>query len=196
MGLVRSSLLLLILLPIVFHGSDVVYAYPTEVCGYIDRIVDGDTVWIVVEEMERGIPGVSVGDLVKVRLADINAPELGTPEGEEASDALYRLVSSIGWDVCLDVDDQGIFDPYGRVVAILYLVSDDGLVNVNAYMVREGYAVYKDYPNEFGREDILGEDVAELPEPRDGADLTIYIVFLLAVVLLLLARRRVFMARR
>ena len=192
----RSSIPFLLLLSIIFTGPQAVYAYPTEVCGYIDRIVDGDTVWIVVEEMEREIPGVSVGDLIKVRLADINAPELGTPEGEEASDALYRLVSSIGWDACLDIDDQGVFDPYGRVVAILYLVSEDGLVNVNAYMVREGYAVYKDYPNEFGREDILGGDTAEVPEPRDGDDLTIYIFFLLAVVLLLLARRRVFLQRR
>ncbi len=192
----RSSIPFLLLLSIIFTDPQAVYAYPTEVCGYIDRIVDGDTVWIVVEEMEREIPGVSVGDLIKVRLADINAPELGTPEGEEASDALYRLVSSIGWDACLDIDDQGVFDPYGRVVAILYLVSEDGLVNVNAYMVREGYAVYKDYPNEFGREDILGGDTAEVPEPRDGDDLTIYIIFLLAVVLLLLARRRVFLPRR
>lgn len=185
--------LLLIILSIL--GGQGVYAYPTEVCGYIDRVVDGDTVWIVVEEVDREFPGISVGDLIKVRLADINAPELGTPEGEEASDALYRLVSSLGWDACLDVDDEGVYDPYGRVVAILYLVSGEELINVNAYMVREGYAVYRDYPNEFGREDILGGDAPEIPEQGGGGDLTIYIFFLMAVAILLLARRRVLRAR-
>jgi len=83
-------------------------------------------------------------------LADIDAPELGTPEGEVARDALSYLISTYGTRVYLDVDDIYVMDRYNRIVAVAYLrYNSTHVLNVNERLVENGYAVIKDYYNEF-----------------------------------------------
>jgi endonuclease YncB( thermonuclease family) len=105
-----------------------------DVIAVVKRVVDGDT-----------FDAFPVG---RVRLADIDAPELGTAEGEASRIALERLI--LGKTVYLDVDDLYIIDKYNRVVAVAYIrYNDTHLLNVNKWLVDNGYARVVDYPNEF-----------------------------------------------
>jgi len=113
-----------------------VYANPFEVdvtCS-VYRVVDGDT-----------FDCFPVG---RVRLADIDAPELGTAEGNAAKDALTTLI--LNKKVYLDVDDIYVMDKYNRVVAVAYIrYNSTHLLNVNKWLTDNGYAVISDYYNEF-----------------------------------------------
>jgi endonuclease YncB( thermonuclease family) len=105
-----------------------------DVTAVVKRVIDGDT-----------FDAFPVG---RVRLADIDAPELGTAEGEASRIALERLI--LGKTIYLDVDDLYIIDRYNRVVAIAYIrYNDTHLLNVNKWLVDNGYARVVDHPNEF-----------------------------------------------
>lgn len=96
-------------------------------CKVID-VSDGDTFTCFTDEDE----------LIKVRLGEIDAPELNQPFGDKSKQSLYRLISSEM--VKLDVQDT---DSYGRSVARVKRV--DG-VDVNAELVRSGAAwVYPEH---------------------------------------------------
>ena len=106
-----------------------------EHCGVVTRVVDGDTFYV------SGLPE-------RVRLADVNAPELSTAEGQRAKAALEALL--LGRRVCLDIDDLYKTDRYGRFIAVAYLdYNETHWLNVNQWLVERGYAEYRDYPNEF-----------------------------------------------
>ncbi len=109
------------------------------------RVVDGDTIVVM------GVEGFNEGEEFRVRFADINAPELSTPEGKVSKDYLEGILRDK--DVLLlDVDDKYIYDRYGRVVAVVYIIEGDDsyrLMNLNEHLVREGYAAYNDYDNTF-----------------------------------------------
>jgi endonuclease YncB( thermonuclease family) len=90
-------------------------------CKVID-VSDGDTFTCFTDENEQ----------VKVRLAEIDAPEMNQPYGDRSKQSLYRLISSEM--VRLDVQDT---DSYGRTVARVKRV--DG-VDVNAEQIRLGAA--------------------------------------------------------
>jgi micrococcal nuclease len=97
-------------------------------CGRTDRVlevVDGDTF--------KTAAGISV------RLLGINAPEINDPGGDVAKHVLTWMI--LGKDVRMqkDITDR---DDYGRLLR--YVFVDD--VNVNAEMVRLGYAELRFYP--------------------------------------------------
>jgi len=107
-----------------------------DVCGDIYYVVDGDT--------------FDVFPVGRVRLADIDAPELGTLEGQMARQVLQNLVSIYGSRVYLDVDNIYVMDRYNRIVAVAYLrYNSTHVLNVNKWLVDNGYVVIKDYNNEF-----------------------------------------------
>lgn len=148
----RLAVLTLILLLILFlhvwavswEGS----SYGLEVYGTVIKVIDGDTIYVRVLEVYKGRYLYFNGTTIRVRLADINAPELGTPEGEEAKRALTALV--YGRSVYLDIDDLYVNDRYGRVVAVVYMpVNSTHLLNINLWLVVNGYAEVRDYQNEF-----------------------------------------------
>ncbi|MEM4889306.1 MAG: thermonuclease family protein [Thermosphaera sp.] len=106
----------------------------------VTRVVDGDTFHIT--------PPVKVGGAYRtvVRLADISAPESSTPQGGQARDALIGLLAQHGNVVYLDIDKASGVDQYGRIIAVAYVrVSETHLLNVNKWMVENGYAVVNDY---------------------------------------------------
>lgn len=90
-------------------------------CKVID-VSDGDTFTCFTEENEQ----------IKVRLGEIDAPEIGQPYGSSSKQSLSALISSEM--VKLDVQDT---DSYGRTVARIKRM--DGL-DVNAQQIKVGAA--------------------------------------------------------
>jgi len=94
--------------------------------GKVVHIADGDTLTVLVDHEQ-----------VKVRLAEIDAPESHQDYGQRAKQALGNPVFSK--DVSVDYDRK---DRYGRTIGRVHL----GDLDVNAEMVRSGYAwVYRQY---------------------------------------------------
>lgn len=119
-----------------------------EALAIVTRVVDGDTFDATVIAIYKDMFSSINGSGVRVRLADINAPELGTPEGEASKDALRDLLE--GREVYLDIDDLYVYDRYGRIVAVAYLpINATHALNINLWLVRSGYASITNYPNEF-----------------------------------------------
>jgi endonuclease YncB( thermonuclease family) len=87
------------------------------------RIIDGDTIEI------RG------GETV--RLLGIDTPELGESYANEAKWALYEWVAHK--PLLLEIDEQER-DVYNRLLAHIYVETEDGWVLVNAELVRAGLA--------------------------------------------------------
>jgi endonuclease YncB( thermonuclease family) len=118
-----------------------VYAYPGEMNGTVTQIVDGDTFYFVALN----------GTKYTIRMADVNASEIGQTGYVEAKAALDSMI--YGKTVYLDVDDLYIWDNRGtgsRVVAIPYIDHNSThFLNVNEAMFQGGYVEKKDYRNEF-----------------------------------------------
>ena len=112
---------------------------PAEASGVVCNVVDGDTVDVECEG--------------RVRLADIDCPEMDTPNGPNAKEYATRYL--LGKTVYLDIDDQRKTDPYGRLVAVLYLKQPDGsFENFNKKLVEAGQAcIYDHKENEFSPAD-------------------------------------------
>lgn len=98
--------------------------------GEVVEVTDGDTIGVLTEARQ----------LVKVRLASIDAPEKGMPFGQAAKTALSALI--FGKLVTVSEDTH---DKYGRLIGI---VTQEN-VNINEQMIKLGYAwPYCDTPNE------------------------------------------------
>lgn len=113
---------------------DIMYTYTATVA----KIVDGDSVWLVVDVGYR----MTYKD--NFRLIRINTPELRSRDAEvkaaayAAKDRLRELIP-VGAEVLIRTAKSG---KYGRWLAEIYV--DDGygeLVNINDIMVEEGHAV-------------------------------------------------------
>jgi endonuclease YncB( thermonuclease family) len=125
------------------------YALEVDAKAIVVKVVDGDTIRVRVVQVCSVDLADEVGEYVgRVRLADINAPELDTLEGKIARNALQNLLPP-GTIVYLDIDDIYVFDKYGRLVAVVMVVEGDRLLVVNRWLLEKGYAVARDYPNEF-----------------------------------------------
>jgi micrococcal nuclease len=102
--------------------------------AHVEYVYDGDTITV---DAELGF-GVSKEE--KLRLARIDAPELRgeeRPQGLITRDALRELID--GKDIIFTDEGKG---KYGRVIAEVYI---DDTLNVSDWLVRNGYAVYKEY---------------------------------------------------
>ena len=92
----------------------------------IKKIIDGDTVHVFYE-----------GEIYKIRLLEIDAPERNQPYGKDSTGYLKSLLN----EGSVDVDISGT-DRYGRKLGRLYWKGRD----INRSMVLAGYAwVYDDY---------------------------------------------------
>jgi endonuclease YncB( thermonuclease family) len=95
-------------------------AEPRALNGRVVGITDGDTLTLLVDRRQ-----------VRVRLAQIDAPESDQPYGKKAKAALSAL--AFGRQAHVEVVD---IDRYGRTVGEVFV---DG-IDVNREMVREGHA--------------------------------------------------------
>jgi len=114
--------------------------------GSLNRVIDGDTVDIVVED-----------EVVRVRLIGIDTPETVDPRkevqcfGVEASNYLAQLLE--GKQVTLEHDvTQGEVDRYGRELG--YLILEDG-TNVGEKMLREGFAYEYTYDDVYAHQNLF-----------------------------------------
>lgn len=90
--------------------------------GMVVRVKDGDS--LLIKRLNRD-------HINEIRMAGIDAPEYGQPWGNEATDAMRKLV--LGKRVTVEVTDK---DRYDRLVAKVW---QDGLY-INAEMTRAGHA--------------------------------------------------------
>ncbi len=135
----KTCLLLALLFLAMFPA--VSFAHPGELNGTVTGVVDGDTFRILAEN----------GTRYAIRMADVNASELGQVGYDEAKSFLNSLIN--GKPVYLDVDNLYTWDNKGqgnRIVAIAYVVfNSTHFLNVNEAMFQGGYVEKKDYSNEF-----------------------------------------------
>lgn len=96
--------------------------------GRITRVLDGDTIEAQLD----------VGSKVRIRLAEMNAPELPTSEGYRAKNYLWTI--SWGKNVTIICSAK---DKYGRFIADVYLNG----VSLSSIMIQKGYAKYVHYYN-------------------------------------------------
>jgi len=97
--------------------------------GRVVKVYDGDTVTI---ETTRG-------DKVRIRLADIDAPELKQRHGIESRDALKKLLADDAGAVTVK---YRALDKYGRALGTITLDDKtlDDKSTVNDALVRDGHA--------------------------------------------------------
>jgi endonuclease YncB( thermonuclease family) len=120
------SVLRLLLAPVLL----LLFSFPAlaaELRGEVVGISDGDTLTLLTPERRQ----------VRIRLAEIDAPESRQPWGSRAQQALSALVFRKA--VMVAVQDT---DRYGRTVGTVWV----GRLNANAEMIRQGHAwVYRQY---------------------------------------------------
>jgi len=99
----------------------------------ISKITDGDTVKLSADL------GFGISAKITVRCLGINAPELATPEGKTARNALNAKLPPGTVCTITTVKDPSLSkEKYGRYLATFTLA--DG-TNVNDWLVKSGYAV-------------------------------------------------------
>lgn len=90
-------------------------------------VTDADTIIVIIDL------GLDVSKREKIRLANIDAFEKGTPKGIEARAYLSRLLS--GKEILLVTSDD-TREKYGRLLAIVYLKGED----INQLLIEKGFA--------------------------------------------------------
>jgi len=112
----------------------------TELAYKVSRVIDGDTVDIIVNNQ-----------VLRIRLIGVDTPETVDPRkpvqfyGKEASNFLTNLLK--GEEVYLEYEDNAKpeYDKYNRLLAYLYRAPDGLFVNLE--IVRQGYGhAYTKYP--------------------------------------------------
>ena len=120
---------------------------PDEAYGRVSKVVDGDTLDVTLQDYNSS--QVSE-DVIRIRLADIDTPEVRGPKPCEAGKnaSAYTRTWLQSSYIFLDLDDKTGKDPYGRWVAVVYL-SEDGKPgrNFNKQLVDAGHAIIEDFKN-------------------------------------------------
>lgn len=139
MSLKVCMLFLVCLLSLNTLGASVAYTVRINLEGVVSQVIDGDTFYLV------------SGD--RVRLADINTPEIGEPGYDNAKDYTYGLVN--GQTVYLDVDDVSRIDSHSRLVCVVYVdYNATHYLNLNKALLVSGLAEVWDHTNnEFDPDD-------------------------------------------
>lgn len=166
-----------------------------EAYGTVTKVVDGDTFDVTIE---KASPKVSYA-VERIRLADIDSPEMDSDEGIAARDFTYAVL--MNKRVYLDIDDYSSNgrDSYGRLICLAYLAGVYGqpisTPNFNRLLVDSGHARLDNFTNnEFdpgnwrsvkslpssgdsdGEESSLGEDLKRniteeiIPEVQQSAE--------------------------
>ena len=94
---------------------------PSTIYAKVTKIIDGDTIHLIHKKYGK----------IKVRLAEIDTPEMDQPYGEEAAVILKNMI--LNKTVKLK---KLAVDRYKRVVGTIYL---NGL-EINLFLVRNGFA--------------------------------------------------------
>ena len=144
--LLAFSLLIQMLAP--GHGS------VSEAYGVVTNIVDGDTFDVTIEKADSRI----FSSVERIRLADVNSPEMNTSTGPAAKDFTFAVL--MNKRVYLDIDDLSGSgrDAYGRLICVAYLTGIYGQPmtspSFNRMIVESGHARLENSTNnEFDPDD-------------------------------------------
>ena len=159
---ILALLLLASLMPILAAAA------PDEASGTVTNVVDGDTFDLRIDKTDPRI----LYEIERVRLADVDSPEMSTPEGPLAK--AYTAEILLGQKVWLDIDDRSKDgrDPYERLLAVVYLEdlneTTNGTINIthpfNRLLVDAGHAIVKDFTNNEFDPATWWEE--EIPQPE------------------------------
>jgi micrococcal nuclease len=141
MRIIIPILALVLLLPPLAAGA------PDEAYGRVSKVVDGDTIDVTLEDYNSS---QVAEDVIRIRFADIDTPEVRGPKACEAGKdaSAYTRTWLLSNYVFLDLDDKTGKDPYGRWVAVVYLAEDGGPGrNFNKMLVDSGHAVIENFRN-------------------------------------------------
>ena len=98
-----------------------------KIVGTVTRVSDGDTIWVT-----------DAAGKHKVGLVNIDAPESDQPFGKESlqflNDLVYEREVEVHW---------AEKDRHGRLLGIVYLKHEKGVVDVNLTMVKNGFARHR-----------------------------------------------------
>ncbi|MDM7274779.1 MAG: thermonuclease family protein [Thermoprotei archaeon] len=173
-------------------------AHAFEALVEVTRVIDGDTFEAYVLKVYKGEFSDFKGKSVKIRMADINAPELGTVEGETSKIFLSNLLQKA--QVYIDIDDLYVYDKYKRVVAVVYKPENSThAININMLLANKGMADIVDYKNEFNPQkwqlyvkipEHIKEDSTELkPDHEVWKIVIIASIAILAIIIIIIAGR-------
>ncbi|MGV8175607.1 MAG: thermonuclease family protein [Methanothrix sp.] len=161
--------LLLLTSILIFFLSYTALAAHDEAYGIVTNVVDGDTFDVAIE---KASPKVSYS-VERIRLADVDSPEMATVEGPAAKDFTYSIL--LNKRVYLDIDDLSATgrDRYDRLVCVARLSGVRGQIipapSFNRMLIDGGHAWQKDFKdNEFDPQDWWNEDYASSSE--NGAE--------------------------
>jgi len=153
-------------------------AAPNEASGTVTNVVDGDTFDIQIIDSDPRIEN----SIERIRLADVNSPEMSTPKGPPAKD--FSAAVLLNKTVWLDIDDRSEDGrgPYGRLICVVYLAGLDGQFIpspcFNRVLADSGHAVIDDFTNnEFTPGDWwVSQKVDEVaPEPATTTEAGKYV---------------------
>ncbi|MBN1322992.1 MAG: thermonuclease family protein [Methanotrichaceae archaeon] len=110
-------------------------AAPDEMSGIVTYVVDGNTFDLRVEKTDPRI----LYEIERVRLADVDSPEMSTPEGEPAK--AFTTEYLLGKTVWLDIDNRSVDgrDMYDRLIAVVYL--EDAIISTNTSIMSKETAL-------------------------------------------------------
>jgi endonuclease YncB( thermonuclease family) len=145
---------------------------PTEdiITVFVNDVIDGDT--------------FDTAEGYRIRLADVNAPEIDETGYLESAEYLELLVEDK--TVCLDIDSISVTDPYGRYVCLVFVeYNSTHYMNVNQALVSGGYAEVDDYTNnEFDPNTwLLYNPNEEIPEFPALILLSLFLIATFAVII-------------
>lgn len=129
-----------------------------EAYGIVTNVVDGDTFDVTIEKANAKV----AYRVERIRLADIDSPEMESENGPNARDFTYAIL--MNKRVFLDIDDlsENGRDDYGRMICVAYLSGYYGqpiaAPNFNRLLVDSGHASLDNFTNnEFDPRDWRSE---------------------------------------
>lgn len=147
------KILLLMSCSLIFTHS-IALAAQDEAYGIVTRVVDGDTFDVTMEKRDAR----AVNIVERIRLADIDSPEMSSESGLAARDFTFAVL--MNKRVYLDIDDLSANgrDSYGRLICMAYLTGFYGQplasCSFNRLLVDSGHARQTDFTNnEFDPQD-------------------------------------------
>jgi endonuclease YncB( thermonuclease family) len=141
-----------------------------EAYGIVTNVVDGDTFDVTIEKAHAKV----AYRVERIRLADVNSPEMDSEKGPDARDFTYAVL--MNKRVFLDIDDLSATgrDSYGRMICVAYLSGFYGqpiaAPNFNRLLVDSGHARLDNFTNnEFDPQDWRSEQAPQTySEPLQG----------------------------
>jgi micrococcal nuclease len=153
----------------------IVSASLDEAYGIVTNVVDGDTFDVTIEKANEKV----LYRVERIRLADVNSPEMDSEKGPAARDFTYAVL--MNKRVFLDIDDlsEDGRDDYGRMICVVYLSGYYGQPiaspNFNRLLMDSGHARLDNFTNnEFDPSNWRSEQSPEIDaEPLQdlGSDL-------------------------